>query len=815
MWRKNLTLILAAGMVMTGCQEELVEKENTDKPKANAIRFIPTGLGAFEDGEGPESRTYYQQGSLGDDGKWHCPISWVYGDKVRIYCEEASIPVTKSAGYKVVWNNGADGDIQSVGNVAYLENEGEGLCWGGATEHTFYGFYPVSAVTDDTNPTEIKGTVPNVQTMKRWRKVDGNWVGEPDMQYAYMRSVTTVAADKVGEPVSIEFVPLTTAVQVTLTAASSLKGGSAYLTSFQLQATTEGGNAQRLCGDFTLDLKSGEETLVYDDDYANYHIITVDARQENGDPMEITEGQQVTFTVFLLPGKDEDGERAIKNLKVRVPGFGAGAAWVSNVKTDIKVGSVNRIRLNGYVQGPGANDWMAAISDDVKLSQLSLPGSVNAFTRDITFGKYDYTVYQGNHEMDLTQWLRAAPGGTEESQFSTGVCVFEVATTVGSSKVDWGNNKKLMLVAGTNDYVSGEGWDFMSVIDQLAAELKRNPSEFAVVIPYYDPNPGSSDDMDGWAQILATYLAHIKANSIDVVAFDGSLTVGDVRGKLVLLTRFPGTYDDLSGAFTNAPGGLTLSSALDITSFICEWDLDKDRWYRRGYDTSNSGNNVYKNVWFQEDEERKQWQWMGKFSPGSHEYEFSNWSFDMVMSRFGGNPATPRTYVYDWERVCKEDGSYGHAWLSTNGGYHTTWEESMTEKKDGVTGFMDDVIRSLKDDASGDNVYINSLRGYYIVDKEWSGLSAIPWRGLGDDRPEYARHGDIPPYAGEINQAAYEHIVNKIYDERGPLGIMLMNYAGVHTGIIPNMDMYGDDLLQAIIDNNFRFLLKTGTSDAE
>lgn len=789
--KNKLTLVLAAtAAAFAGCQNELIEtgNEKTTETVANEVIFGPAEAPSFADNDTPESRTAYGQG-YAQDGKWYCDIDWVYGDEVRVYCAQATSPAKKSADYRIVWDGGQKGDVYTEEGPATMEKTGEPLIWGNENvEHTFYAFYPASLVQETANPEKgvIKGSIPNTQTISWTQDAEGNWAGAPDMKYAFMRAEETVAAENVGEPVTLHFKPLTTAVQIVVTASAEMNE-PALLSSINILAQDKANTRrQAVCGDFEMDLSTGDVTLGANNGTNNYQI-TIDARQKDSEgnlqPIEVAPGKSVTFTVFLLPGADADGNRTLRDLQVRVPGFGVGSARISyNDEINITVGTVNRLRLPGYTPGKGANRWMSGIDDNVQISQVSIPGSVNAFTREI-LPSYSYS--QGN-EMDVTQWQSVT------DQFNAGVRAFEVATDLYNANTEWGN-RKLALTAGEAD--NGGGYDLEHALKNLATLVATNPSEFAVIMPYYDPRSGS--DVKRWTQTLYDYLTHITISGVEIAPFDGKMKMRDARGKILMLIRYAGNRT------TDLPKHLESGAYTDIftkASIVFDWDLDRDRWYKRGYDVSNSSN-------WQQVSGKQQWQWRGNSNPGQGSYVHNNWAFEASLLRLGGAGAATTYHVYDWERVCQETRDYDHRWIATWVRNETHWYASIEEKKTGTEAFLRHAVQDLKGESSGDYMYIASLRGYYVTD---NGVSALPYPPPAS--PDAGRHGDIPPYARDINQAIYNYILNTEYDDRGPLGIVLMNYAGTGTESgLANMDMHGDDLLQAVIDNNFRFLLTTGT----
>ena len=382
MLRKYLWMTAAMGICLAGCQEDALVEEQTQTSGVTVegeIVFSTSGLGSFNE-ENPQSRTVYGQGYATEDGKWNCPIDWVNGDQVRIYCAQASAPDVKYADYKVTWDGAGENDNvleNSKENGASLEKmTNRPLCWGEAVDHTFYGFYPSSAIQEGDSPETIKATIPSFQKMT-WSNDGGNWTGKPDMDYAFMRAEATVEASDRGKDVTLRFDALTTAVQVTLTASEQVS-----LSAIQILAESKDKTArQSVCGDFTMNLTTGDIDLTSDG--TNNYQITVEARRkissdDPSEPITLGAGQSLTFTAFLLP------ETNIQNLKIRVLGVGANGARVKTfANANLTKGSISKIELSDYAPSTGTNNWMEAIDDDVMISQLSIPGSVNAFSREI------------------------------------------------------------------------------------------------------------------------------------------------------------------------------------------------------------------------------------------------------------------------------------------------------------------------------------------------------------------------------------------------------------------------------------------------
>lgn len=756
--KKNIFMLAVATVFFAACTEDL----ETGSPivEGNEVRFGATGLTTFEDGYSsqPETRTIYGPSKY-EDGKWHYPLKWVHGDEIAVYCPQASYPLTKSANYTIEWDNGTDGDIQQEGNTAYMMKVGDnGLHWGNPEDtHMFYAFYPASLIAGDNRFENgvVHGHIPNVQEMQ-WERDRGDWVGTPNMDYAFMRAATSVAPTEVqDDKVRLEFTPLTTAVDITLKASPEMTG-TASISQLQVMAINKnGGERQAVCGDFTYDIDEGK-TTVGSPDIATDYMITISCWKD-GQPITLAPGQSLTFTVFLLPGDDGHGHRDLHHLKISIPGWLGDSPAGTCIKTyenvDIPVGTKSQIVLPLYSPTAGSDNWLGSLPSNIYISQLSIPGSVNAFS---SF-KNDETTYagEGKSEIDQTQTLSV------EEQFQRGVRAFEIATERGGNNTTDNLGDKGHLIAGEE-----LGSTFREAMERIANLIASNNTEFAIVMPYYSPHATSNEE--AWVNQLKEYLQNIGGaiNGVPIAAYKNSMTIGEARGQILFLNRTASDQTTVEG-WVGQPV---------FTTAIYGWNADKDRWTKRGYSSA----------------------WNGEGDPGIP--GVPNWYYNA-----SGNV---NFYVQEWSRVCKETGTYDHA--LANWSTSTKWYESKTEKLNNVNTFMTATIEALKNDNTGNNVYINSLAGYYVasVGGLLGGVSAIPEATL--TRPDAGKHGDIPPFARDMNNEVYQYILNMDYAKRGPLGIMLLNYAGEDNAF--GMTMYGDYIVRALIDNNFRFPLSGATA---
>lgn len=783
-----LSILITATVLFSACRDEL-EQNNGRIPivEGDEINFGAYDLVTYGNGHSDFSRSANSRTSYGDasfDGeKWHYPLNWVYGDQIKVYCPEAADAVARD--YRIEWENGNEGDISTDNKTAYMVKVGEnGLHWGDLdSTHHFHAFYPASAINNDENFKNgvVHAHIPNTQEMLEWKneEIDVNGqkqtalVGKPNMNYAFMSAHTTIEDPRNSDNrVTFDFKPLTTAVEITLQGASSITGGSAPLTAVQISAEkSDGTEKQAVCGDFEHDILNNK-TTVHNDNVATDYMITVPLWQKEGEdlvPLELGPGQIVRFTIFLLPGEDSNGQRTLKNLQVRVPGWNTGVRVKYYDNINLEVGTKSQIWLPDYDTNDKPNTWLGSLPANVYISQLSIPGSVNAFS-DSIFSNYSYPGV-GRAEMDLTQALSV------KEQFNFGVRAFEIATERyvpgwGEDGNDYNLGESGKIIAGTTT-----GINVGDAIKELAQLVFDNPSEFVIVMPYYAPHATSDTEM--WTKQLRKYLQDlggsipVDGGSVPVKAFENSMTIGDARGSVLFLSRISGDKNECENIWGLKP---------QYTTAIYGWGSDKDRWTKRGYGAT----------------------WNGDGNPKDNGYNYNNksidnWKYDATIGSYAEHPGAVNFYIQDWLRVCENDGTYLNQSHPLRGTY---WYKSIDEKIYNITDFMDNTIGNLKFTTQADAVFINSLSGYYIISKS-DGTSGQPegsWI-----QPDAAKHGDIPPFAATVNEAAYNYILDLDYNKRGPLGIVLINYAGVKT--YAEMPMHGDYIVKALVDNNFRFPL--------
>lgn len=156
-----------------------------------------------------------------------------------------------------------------------------------------------------------------------------------------------------------------------------------------------------------------------------------------------------------------------------------------------------------------ASDWMKNLPDNVYLSQLSLPGTHDSGTGNGVNPAF-MAAFAQCQDITLGQ------------QWSAGIRAFDLRPCV---KDDYIN---------INHGITATNLRFDDAIFQLRDSLKAHPSEFAFVHCHYDN--GFDKDRDKYTVLLNELLSRDDLKEY-LVPFRRDLTLGDVRGKMLLISR--------------------------------------------------------------------------------------------------------------------------------------------------------------------------------------------------------------------------------------------------------------------------------------
>lgn len=166
----------------------------------------------------------------------------------------------------------------------------------------------------------------------------------------------------------------------------------------------------------------------------------------------------------------------------------------------------------GAVRAQGSPDWMADVPDATALNRLSLPGAHDCAT--------------GNGFSGFSALVGSSMGKTQDKtlaeQWDCGIRVFDLRPHLdGSSLRNYHGVLATKLL-------------FDESLNIICNKLAAHPTECAIVI--FQEEEGSASTHDAWAQKVSEVL-HSDALAPYVIDYRTTLTLGDLRGKLLLLAR--------------------------------------------------------------------------------------------------------------------------------------------------------------------------------------------------------------------------------------------------------------------------------------
>ena len=513
-----LTLALCAGVV-SACVDENI---NSDKDvNGKAIKF---GLSS------QRTKTVY------DDTDPY-QINWVNGDQIKIFCAEAES--AKSALYNVTPASTAkDGKIVNAGS--------EVLQWGGdGLTHNFYAIYPGAAdgvtVSEDGIATF---TINHNQrcTVNTTNGYDDNVVAKPDMKNALM--VAHTATLPTDETVGLTFKPIMTTLEIVVQGpASNINSSNARVTGISIAATMTT-NSSADAATFKYDIKnsaitgeagSGKETTKTETTF----VSLVDANG-NASYVDLANGHTLTLTVFMPPMSKEQAAMLKRQMKIRVHITG-NAELVASVKTNdastdnwttqIKPSSKKKITLPAIPSGiqETGNNWITPLDGNIYVSQMSIPGSHDAATGE-EMVSFIGDIFAQTQEQTL------------QAQWNLGVRAFDLRPAI--YKATFGSTNELWLWHG----VTRVSVSWATAMNTIKANLTDHPGEFAIVLfRHEDETPAVGKDND--KTNFNTYMTNwVNANKSWIVDWRPDITIDECRGKLILISRFSGSWE--YGCFT-------------------------------------------------------------------------------------------------------------------------------------------------------------------------------------------------------------------------------------------------------------------------
>lgn len=490
--------ILAAGLTFCSCVKENKEvNEGTDEPVTveGEIRFecsIASSKAAF----------------AGNDAG---QVFWQAGDRVRVFCDQAR--EAREASYTVTPGNPAmNASLVAAGDALEWNDDGG--------EHSFYAVCPESAaVMARKNVLSIPLKTVQQCRVKSSDATGKNVVASPDPSNIILVANASGTPSKDG--ISLEFKPLMTMLEIKIPGPQPSGVSRVTGVSISTEVTTRSGASTDM---LYYNLATSELVDLSKTSYGAARTVTrtffVDLVDEFGNLtyVDVGSGSTLTLTAFLPPLSERNATSLKSRVTVRVH-IASDTEVLHPLKTDIEgsEGWTTRIpastlysltlpSANSGERSTG-NNWITPLPDDVPVCCLSLPGTHDAATMNcLAMGKCQvYSVAE---------------------QLKRGVRVFDLRPTMDNDS-SLGN-----IYHGVLD----TGFSMSSVFTDFDNYLLANPDEFIIVLMRYESDRNSVAE-SSYKTAMRSFLAGSSIYQSRKAAFKPDLTVGELRGKILIISR--------------------------------------------------------------------------------------------------------------------------------------------------------------------------------------------------------------------------------------------------------------------------------------
>lgn len=542
-----LLAVLALGTGLTACSDDDTIGRGGTHNVGEAVKF---GVSSFD------TRTAYGTGDGADQWQIYWSFNTADPDYVRIFSQDAYVgtaPVegqTSQCAYTVQPENTAANEVVGAKGKLTPVTDGTQLLWGKGKgekgENTFYAAYPGNLTTISVPTFDTKGTTnassswavfsfPINHNQKGTLTSTGSgsskaYVVTPDMENQYMVARAT-ANRKASESVDFHFMPIMTTLEVTLSRdASAGTEQECMVDGISVISQMPADLADADCfyyrvGSFT---KKGDDVSYGSNNYlcdkqGNDISATTDLASVTttitftGDDnhIELEAGQSVTLTVFLPPYAIQSG-----TAKIRVSGSGTSTV-IATLNTAVEPSAKLKVKLPAIKDAEVVNNlWMTPLDNRIYVSQLSVPGTHDAATKDVSFNAarcqeltIEEQLQKGIRFFDLRPSGRDDDLAIYHGNFSTGVSLKEAYTAFNKFLdtnpgefifvlMKWENENALPLWTNTEDNFNKRMKSFVESDTYKSHALPREFCKKDVtvgemrgkILTIMRPNQGSSPD---------------------------------------------------------------------------------------------------------------------------------------------------------------------------------------------------------------------------------------------------------------------------------------------------------------------------------
>ena len=154
-----------------------------------------------------------------------------------------------------------------------------------------------------------------------------------------------------------------------------------------------------------------------------------------------------------------------------------------------------------------ASAWMASISNEQKVSSLSIPGAHDAATGE---GIYFSSAFGVTQTLSLGE------------QWDNGVRAFDLRPAICDTTLHIYHGPLKTKIS------------FTQALDTLLYKLMQNPTEFAIVLMREESDSENDSEKALWSSAIGNI---IKELGDKTATFKPGISVGDIRGKILFLSR--------------------------------------------------------------------------------------------------------------------------------------------------------------------------------------------------------------------------------------------------------------------------------------
>lgn len=169
----------------------------------------------------------------------------------------------------------------------------------------------------------------------------------------------------------------------------------------------------------------------------------------------------------------------------------------------------------GHAQAEAEN-WMTNLRDDVYVQQLSIPGTHDSGTGEGFVSSF-FDGFARTQDLSL------------QEQWDSGIRAFDLRPTAVQTA---SGERYLKIFHG----IVETKIRFDEALRQICGQVTENPGEFAIVIMRHETDGEKSGVGNLW-EVLMDSCLNAEEFSDKLIDFRNDLTVGDMRGKVLVLSR--------------------------------------------------------------------------------------------------------------------------------------------------------------------------------------------------------------------------------------------------------------------------------------